>query len=58
MKNGARRMYLTAFMRPVSLHTAAWRYPGAWPDGNFNFAHIVQLIQKLEAGMRNNKASE
>jgi alkanesulfonate monooxygenase len=45
-----RKLHLTAFMRPVSLHTAAWRYPGAWPDGNFNFAHIVRLIQKLEEG--------
>ncbi len=48
--NGRRKLHLTAFMRPVSLHTAAWRYPGAWPDGNFNFAHIVRLIQKLEEG--------
>src|ERR1700679_105974 len=39
-----------AFMRPVSIHTGAWRYPGAWPDANFNFAHIKRLIQKLEAG--------
>ena len=23
-------------MRPVSIHTAAWRYPGAFPDANFN----------------------
>jgi len=23
---------------------------GAWPDANFNFAHIKRLIQKLEAG--------
>jgi len=49
-RNGRRKLHLTAFMRPVSLHTAAWRYPGAWPDGNFNFAHIVRLIQKLEEG--------
>src|SRR6202167_6041809 len=48
--NGRRKLHLTAFMRPVSLHTAAWRYPGAWPDANFNFAHIVRLIQKLEEG--------
>ena len=27
-------------MRPVSLHSAAWRYPGAWPDANFNFQHL------------------
>jgi alkanesulfonate monooxygenase len=45
-----RKLRLTAFMRPVSLHTAAWRYPGAWPDANFNFGHIVRFIQKLEAG--------
>jgi alkanesulfonate monooxygenase len=41
---------LGAFMRPVSLHTGAWRYPGAVPDANFNFAHIKRLIQKLEHG--------
>src|SRR6201994_390834 len=38
-----------AFMRPASIHTGAWRYPGAWPDMNFNFAHIKECIQKLEA---------
>jgi alkanesulfonate monooxygenase len=36
-------------MRPASIHTGAWRYPGAWPDMNFNFAHIKEAIQKLEA---------
>jgi len=36
-------------MRPVSIHTGAWRYPGAWPDANFNLAHIRRLIQTLEA---------
>ena len=45
-----RQLKLGAFMRPVSIHTGAWRYPGAWPDANFNFAHIKQLIKKLEAG--------
>jgi alkanesulfonate monooxygenase len=45
-----RQLKLGAFMRPVSIHTGAWRYPGAWPDANFNFAHIRQLIRKLEAG--------
>src|SRR4051794_9906664 len=45
-----RQLRLGAFMRPVSIHTAAWRYPGAWPDANFNFAHLKQLIRKLEAG--------
>src|ERR1700687_1772188 len=45
-----RQLRLGAFMRPVSIHTGAWRYPGAWPDANFNFPHIKRLIQKLEAG--------
>jgi len=35
-------------MRPASIHTGAWRYPGAWPDMNFNLAHIKQCIQSLE----------
>ncbi len=35
-------------MRPVSIHTAAWRYPGAWRDANFNFAHLKRLVQTLE----------
>ena len=45
-----RQLKLGAFMRPVSIHTGAWRYPGACPDANFNFPHIKRLIQKLEAG--------
>src|SRR6188768_3135921 len=45
-----RQLKLGAFMRPVSIHTGAWRYPGAWPDANFNFPRIKQLIRKLEAG--------
>ena len=45
-----RQLRLGAFMRPVSIHTGAWRYPGAWPDANFNFDHIKYLIRKLEAG--------
>jgi FMN-dependent oxidoreductase (nitrilotriacetate monooxygenase family) len=44
-----RQLKLGAFMRPVSIHTAAWRYPGAWPDANFNFAHLKYLAQRLEA---------
>ena len=45
-----RQLKLGAFMRPVSLHTGAWRYPGAWPDANFNFQHLKTMIRKLEAG--------
>lgn len=50
MAAAARQLKLGAFMRPVSIHTGAWRYPGAWPDANFNFAHLKSLIRKLEAG--------
>ena len=44
-----RQLHLTAFMRPVSLHTGAWRYQGSYADANFNFKHIAQFAQKLEA---------
>src|ERR1700689_3918272 len=43
-----RQLHLSAFMRPASIHTGGWRYPGAWPDMNFNLAHIKQSIQALE----------
>ncbi|MFZ3227135.1 MAG: NtaA/DmoA family FMN-dependent monooxygenase, partial [Xanthobacteraceae bacterium] len=46
--SSARQLHLGAFMRPASIHTGAWRYPGAWPDMNFNYAHIKECIQKLE----------
>ncbi len=45
-----RQLKLGAFMRPISLHTGAWRYPGAFPDANFNFSHIKRFIKKLEHG--------
>jgi len=44
-----KQLHLTAFMRPVSLHTGAWRYPGSYPDANFNLKHLKSFIQKLEA---------
>src|SRR5712671_6836748 len=43
-----RQLHLGAFMRPASIHTGAWRYPGAWSDMNFNFAHLKHCIQALE----------
>ncbi|MBI3246341.1 MAG: LLM class flavin-dependent oxidoreductase [Deltaproteobacteria bacterium] len=46
----SRKLRLGAFMRPVSIHTAAWRYPGAFPDANFNFAHYQRFVQTLERG--------
>ena len=45
-----RQLHLGAFMRPVSIHTGAWRYPGAFPDANFNFSHIKRFAQTLERG--------
>ena len=45
-----RQLRLGAFMRPVSIHTAWWRYPGGWPDANFNFAHLKYFAQTLERG--------
>ena len=45
-----RQLRLGAFMRPVGIHTAWWRYPGAYPDANFNLKHLIGFAQKLEAG--------
>jgi FMN-dependent oxidoreductase (nitrilotriacetate monooxygenase family) len=45
-----RQLHLGAFMRPISIHTAAWRYPGGLPDANFNFAHLKRFAQTLERG--------
>jgi FMN-dependent oxidoreductase (nitrilotriacetate monooxygenase family) len=49
--SGSRQLHLGAFMRPISIHTAAWRYPGGLPDANFNFQHLKRFAQKLEHGM-------
>jgi FMN-dependent oxidoreductase (nitrilotriacetate monooxygenase family) len=46
----ARRLHLGAFMRPVSIHTAWWRYPGSAADANFNFEHLKRFAQTLERG--------
>ena len=45
-----RQFHLSAFMRPVSIHTAWWRYPGSYPDANFNLAHLIAFAQTLERG--------
>jgi FMN-dependent oxidoreductase (nitrilotriacetate monooxygenase family) len=45
----SRRLHLGAFMRPASIHTGAWRYPGAFPDANFNFGHLRDFARRLEA---------
>src|SRR5579864_9565746 len=45
-----KQMHLGAFMRPVGIHTAWWRYPGAWPDANFNLKALIGFAQKLEQG--------
>src|SRR5689334_25346861 len=45
-----RQLKLAAFMRPASIHTGAWRYPGAFPDANFNFKHLKRFAQTLERG--------
>lgn len=46
----AKQLRLGAFMRPVSIHTAAWRYPGGTPDANFNLKALTQYAQTLERG--------
>ncbi|MFO1067912.1 MAG: LLM class flavin-dependent oxidoreductase [Geminicoccaceae bacterium] len=46
-----RQLRFGAFMRPVGIHTAWWRYPGGWPDANFSFPRLKQLAQTLERGL-------
>jgi FMN-dependent oxidoreductase (nitrilotriacetate monooxygenase family) len=46
----SRQLRLGAFMRPATIHTGAWRYPGAYPDANFNLAHTKRFVQTLERG--------
>ena len=45
-----RKLRLGAFMRPVTIHTGSWRYPGAYADANFNFSHIERFARTLERG--------
>lgn len=45
-----KQLHLGAFMRPVGIHTAWWRYPSAAADANFNLKHLVHFIQTLERG--------
>jgi len=44
----SRQIKLGAFMRPTTIHTGAWRYPGAFKDANFNLGHITRFAQRLE----------
>src|SRR5881275_2167384 len=46
--SATRQLSLGAFMRPATIHTGARRYPGAFPDANFNFAHLKRFAQTLE----------
>ena len=50
MPTTKRQMKLGAFMRPVSIHTAAWRFPGGTPDANFNLEALIRYAKKLEEG--------
>ena len=43
-----KQLHLGAFMRPVGIHTAWWRVPGAAPDANFSLPQMVRFIQTLE----------
>ncbi|MBD8905567.1 LLM class flavin-dependent oxidoreductase [Methylorubrum zatmanii] len=49
MSEGRKKLHLGAFMRPIGIHTAWWRYPGGFPDANFNLDHLVRFAKTLEA---------
>ena len=48
--HSSRQLHLGAFMRPVSIHTAWWRYPDSYKDANFNLQHLVSFAKTLERG--------
>src|SRR6202043_1586465 len=48
--SGSRQLRLGAFMRPTTIHTGAWRYPGGFPNANFNLPHLQRFVQTLERG--------
>ena len=56
------QLRLGAFMRPVSIHTAWWRYPGAFPDANFNQlvlkAFFIGVAVARIAGLEQRKTAE
>ena len=52
-----RQLHLGAFMRPVSIHTAWWRYPGAYPDANFNFSTSEALRRRRWSGANSTRSS-
>ena len=45
---GQKQIKLNAFMRPTTIHTGSWRWPGAYADANFNFDHIKKFAERLE----------
>lgn len=46
-----KKLRFGAFMRPATIHTAGWQYPGQFADANFNFAHQVRFVKTLERGL-------
>jgi FMN-dependent oxidoreductase (nitrilotriacetate monooxygenase family) len=45
-----RQLRLGAFMRPVGIHTAWWRWPGTPPEANFSWPLQKRFAQTLERG--------
>jgi FMN-dependent oxidoreductase (nitrilotriacetate monooxygenase family) len=41
-------MGLWAFLRPTTIHSAGWRFPGANPRANFDLGELTRAATKLE----------
>jgi hypothetical protein len=52
-----RNRHLGAFMRPVSIHTAAWRYPGGLERSRFNALFMADHLAVLNMPMQALKRS-
>ena len=46
-----KKLKFCAFMRPASIHSCSWRFPGSFYDANYNFKHHVRFAQTLEKGL-------
>src|ERR1700747_3695143 len=44
----ARQLHFAGSMSPVGVHTAWWRYPGGYSEGNFNLKHLIRFAETLE----------
>lgn len=51
MSGAKRQLHLNAFLFGTGHHEASWRLPGARPDKNLDFNHVLGIVQTAERGL-------